>query len=311
MSNTTILKNQRIFITGGAGFLGKALIDRLYDYNEICIYSRDEAKHYFLKKTYPNIRCIIGNIVDQSKLIRSTKGYNVGIFAASMKQISACDENPIESINTICLGAINSRIAAEDNNFESACFISTDKACEATTIYGACKYAAEQSFIVNKPSVRLSACRYGNVTNSTGSVIPLILDSIKNNRELTLYSSSMTRFMINIKEAVDLVEYSLLNASGVVVVPKLKSFLVKDMFDLYAENYGLKYVLGQPRVGEKLHELMVGKEEINRTTETDQYMLISPDKNTKNPIMSHPYSSDRYIMDKKKLYTNLLDCALI
>lgn len=306
-----MITNKRIIITGGAGFLGKAIISRLYDNNEICIYSRDEAKHYFLKKEYPKIRSIIGSVCDQDRLIRSCKGYDTGIFAASLKQISACDENPIEGIKTICLGAINSRLAAEDNNFESACFISTDKACEATTIYGACKYAAEQSFIVNSSVVKLSSCRYGNVTNSTGSVIPLIMNSIKNKRELVLYSDTMTRFMIGIKEAVDLVVYSLHNTSGVVVVPKLKSFLVKDMFDLYNENYGLKYILGQPRVGEKLHELMVGKEEINRTLEIDQYMLISPDKNVENPTIAQAYSSENHLMSKNELYTNLVNEGLI
>lgn len=306
-----MLKHKKIIITGGAGFLGKALIDRLYPNNEICIYSRDEAKHYFLKKTYPNIRCIIGSVADKDRLIRSCKGYDTGIFAASLKQISACDENPIESINTICLGSINSRIAAEDNNFESACFISTDKACEATTIYGACKYAAEQSFIVNDSGVKLSSCRYGNVTNSTGSVIPLILDSIKHKREIILYSDTMTRFMIGIKEAVDLVEYSLQNAAGVVVVPKLKSFLVKDMFDLYADSHDLKYIIGQPRVGEKLHELMIGKEEINRTTEIEQYMLISPSQNSSGPLLTDPYSSDKHLMSKNELYTILFNEGLI
>lgn len=306
-----MLYNKRIFITGGAGFLGKSLIARLYNHNDICIYSRDEAKHYFLKKAYPNIRCIVGDINNQDRLIRSCKGYDIGIFAASMKQISSCDENPRESVNTICLGAINSRIAAEDNNFESACFISTDKACEATTIYGACKYVAEQSFIVNESSVKLSACRYGNVTNSTGSVIPLILDSIKNKRSPILYSETMTRFMISIREAVDLVIYSLLNTSGVVVVPKLKSFLVKDMFDLYAEFHNLKYSIGQPRVGEKLHELMVGKEEINRAIETDQYVLINPYTTVTNPTIVEPYSSDKHIMDKQSLYTNLYNDGLI
>lgn len=306
-----MLKNKKIIITGGAGFLGKSLIHRLYKNNEICIYSRDEAKHYFLKKTYPDIRCVVGSIADRDRLIRSCKGYDIGIFAASLKQISSCDENPSECVNTICLGSIHSRIAAEDNNFESACFISTDKACEATTIYGACKYAAEQSFIVNHSNVNLSSCRYGNVTNSTGSVIPLILDSIRNNRQIVLYSDTMTRFMISIKDAMDLVEYCLNNISGLVVVPKLKSFLVKDMFDLYAELHGLQYIIGQPRVGEKLHELMVGKEEINRTTEIDQYMLISPHAIAENPVLLNPYSSEGYVMSKNELYTNLVNEGLI
>lgn len=300
-----MLRNKKIFITGGAGYLGKSLVSRLYKDNELCIYSRDEAKHYFLKKQYPNIRCIVGSITDKDRLIRSSKSYDTGIFAASLKQISACDENPIESIRTICLGAINSRLAAEDNNFESACLISTDKACEASTIYGSCKYTAEQSFIVNSSNVRLSSCRYGNVTNSTGSIIPLIWDSIKNNRQILLCSETMTRFMISIDEAIDLVLYSLSHANNVVIVPKLRSFLVKDLFDLYQENHNLQYVIGQPRVGEKIHELMVGTEELNRTTDAGKYYHISPNIITMTSILSYPYSSDKYLMSKNDLYTNL------
>lgn len=306
-----MLKNKKIIITGGAGFLGKALINKLYENNEICIYSRDEAKHYFLKKEYPKIRSIIGSVCDRDRLIRSCKGYEIGIFAASLKQISACDENPDESIKTICLGAINSRLASEDNNFESACFISTDKACEATTIYGACKYVAEQSFIVNDSGVKLSSCRYGNVTNSTGSVIPLIKNSIINNQKTILYSDTMTRFMIDKNEAVDLVLYSLNYARGVVVIPKLKSFLVKDLFDLYQEHHGLKYSIEQPRVGEKIHEIMVGKEELQRTESVDNYFFISPNKNGKISDINEPYSSDKYLMTKDELYEKLRTDQLI
>lgn len=306
-----MLKHKKIFITGGAGFLGKALIERLYSDNDICIYSRDEAKHYFLKKKYPNIKCIVGSITDKDRLIRSAKGYEIGIFAASLKQISACDENPIESINTISIGAINSRTAAEDNNFEAACFISTDKACEATTIYGACKYVAEQSFIVGDSGVKLTSCRYGNVTNSTGSVIPLIKNNIANDTEAILYSDTMTRFMINRKDAVDLVLYSLNKAEKVVVVPKLKSFLVKDLFDLYKEFHKLKYIIKEPRVGEKIHEIMIGKEELQRTTFTDNHFFISPQKNLTTMEITEPYSSDNHIMSKDELYQRMFDEQLI
>ncbi|MEX0594975.1 MAG: polysaccharide biosynthesis protein [Candidatus Paceibacterota bacterium] len=305
------INNKKILITGGAGFLGKALIKRLYANNNITIYSRDEAKHYFLKKEYPKINCVVGSVVDKERLIRSGKNHDIGIFTASLKQISACDENPIEAINTICIGAINSRLAAEDNNFRSACFISTDKACEATTIYGSCKYTAEQSFIVNKSNVMLSTCRYGNVTNSTGSIIPLIKHSIINKQTLKLYSDTMSRFMITESEAVDLVIYSLLNTANSVVIPQLKSFLVIDLFDIYKDINGLQYILSQPRVGEKIHELMIGKEEAPRTKLENNYILISPNITYDNPAVIGTYSSEYNIVSKEELLNYLKELSLV
>jgi UDP-N-acetylglucosamine 4,6-dehydratase len=139
------LKNKRIFITGGCGFLGKALIKDLYKDNEITVYSRDEAKHYYVKKQYPKVNFVIGDIRNLDLMQRAAKRYNcnVGIFAASLKQIEACDENPEEAIYTIALGAVNSRKVAEDCVFESAIFCSTDKATSPNLIYGALKLAGD------------------------------------------------------------------------------------------------------------------------------------------------------------------------
>ena len=137
-----MIKNKKIFITGGAGFLGKNLVKRYYNNNEITVYSRDEAKHYYLKKQFPNINCIIGDIRNFDLLKRASAGHNIGIFAASLKQIGAVDQNVEESVKVLVDGALNSRRAAEENNFEAACFISSDKSRAATTLYGAMKFIA-------------------------------------------------------------------------------------------------------------------------------------------------------------------------
>lgn len=297
-----MIKNKKIFITGGAGFLGKNIIKRYYDDNEITIYSRDEAKHYYLKKQFPKVKCIVGDVRNYDLLLRSSRNHNIGIFAASLKQISAVDKNYEEGLDIIVRGAINSRRVSEENNFESACFISSDKSRAATTLYGSMKFVAGESFIVNSKNskTKLSTAIYGNVLNSTGSIIPLIWDSINNNYDLTLYSDKMTRFMIDIDEAIDLIETSL-EVNGYNVIPNLKSFKVKDLFEIYHEEFGLNYKMGKPRVSEKLHEMMISKEESPRTFFDDKknmYFMHYEDIFNDN---EYELTSDKVVVTKKQL----------
>lgn len=306
-----MIKNKKIFITGGAGFLGKNIIKRYYDDNEITIYSRDEAKHYYVKKQFPKINCIIGDIADFDNLKRSSAGHDIGIFAASLKQIEAVDENCEVAVRTIVLGAINSRRCAEENGFEAACFISSDKSRAATTLYGSMKFVAGESFIVNsnKSPVKLTTAIYGNVMNSTGSIIPLIWDSISKNYQLKLYSKEMTRFMLSIDEAIDVVETAILsNLSGYNVIPMAKSFLIKDLFEIYAEEFSLKYITTVPRISEKIHEIMISNEEVPRITKmnSDKYFFMHY-KQVFNEVnlMNNEYSSRDCLISKQELYEYL------
>lgn len=273
------MKDERVIITGGAGFLGKQIISHLYEDNEITVYSRDESKHYFLKKIYPKINFVIGDVRDFDRLKRACKDHTMGIFAASLKQIEACDENPEEATKTIINGSFNSRKAAEDCNLKSACFISSDKSRSATTVYGAMKYVAGESFILHPRSgTRLTTAIYGNVLNSTGSIIPLIWNAIQNRIVLNLYSEEMTRFLLSVDEAVTLVVKSLQSEiTGVNVVPKIRSAKIKDIFEIYSK-FGLKYELSSPRVGEKIHEIMAGSEEVRRMKYEDllDFYIMDP-----------------------------------
>lgn len=280
------MKNQKIFITGGTGYLGINLIRNYYKDNEIVVYSRDEAKQYYLKKQFPNAKCIIGDIRNYDLMKSASKGCDIGIFTASMKQIDAVNENPSEAVDVIIHGALNSKRIAIENEFKSATFISSDKSRSATTIYGAMKFVAGETFIINSEQypTKLSSVIYGNVLNSTGSVIPLIWDAIRNNYELTLHSADMTRFIIDIKRAIDVVDYSL-GIDGYNVIPKIGSMRIGDLFEIYRDRFGLRYTNSQPRISEKIHETMISYEEsfrCNYDSDNEVYLMHYKDiTNTK------------------------------
>lgn len=299
----------KLFITGGAGFLGREIVKRYYNKAEITVYSRDEAKHYFLKKQFPNIKCIIGDVADYKHMNKAAKGHDHGIFAASLKQIEAVDQNVEIAIKTIINGAVNSRSVAEENNFKAACFISSDKSRAATTLYGAMKFIGGEAFIVNaeESNVNLTTAIYGNVLNSTGSIIPLILDSIKNKYPIKLYSKEMTRFMIDVEQALDLIENSF-QYTGYNIIPNIPSFRVLDLFEIYQEEFGLQFTIGEPRISEKIHEIMISREEVPRTyldKTLNQFMLhyqkISNDSN----VQFKEFSSKNVVVSKLDLYEKL------
>lgn len=300
-----MIKNEKIFITGGAGYLGRHLVERFYNENEITVFSRDESKHYYLKKQFPKINCIVGDIRNYDLLNESMKNHTIGIFTASLKQIEAVDQNVSEAVQVIIHGALNSRRAAVNNNLKAATFISSDKSRNATTLYGSMKFVAGESFIINaeKEKTKLSSVIYGNVMNSTGSIVPLIWDSIANKYTLKLYGENMTRFMIDISKAVDCIEVAL-NKTGYNIVPNLKSFKIKDLFEIYTEEFKLLWESGQPRISEKSHEQMISQYEAARTSydkKNNMYLIHYHKLSGETTLLSTGLSSENCLLTKKEL----------
>lgn len=296
--------NSRVLITGGAGFLGQHLIHDLYEDNEITVFSRDEAKHYYLQRQYPQVKCIVGDIRNRELLFKAARNIDYAIFAASLKQINACDQNPEEATQIIIQGALNSKNAAIENKLRAAAFISTDKSRAASTIYGALKFAAGESFIIKNSleedsATRLTSIIYGNVLNSTGSIIPLIWKSIADSKPLILYHPEMTRFIITASEAISLV-YCGLDEDGCNLLPHAQSCRIIDLFEIYKEKFGLEYELGVPRVGEKLHEVLASCDEISR-------IMPGPDTNYYKIYPAHSTLSSRPDKSPQLLDPNMLN----
>lgn len=303
------MKNKRIFIIGGAGFIGSKLIERLYPDNFITVYSRDEFKHYSLKQHYPNVKFILGDVFNYERLLKASKSHDVMINCAAIKQIDAAQSNPEEAINTIIHGAFNSKKASIENGYESSVLISTDKACEPTLLYGSAKSCASDIYVYNNENIKtnFSVCRYGNIFGSHMSIWPAIQNAIASNKILTLYSEDMTRFNYLAQDAIELIIDSTKERDSV-IIPKLKSFKVYDLFEIASKYLGLNYKLGNPRLGEKLHEVMFSAEESRRIRydQENNYFHLGTQFTLQNQYHGVSYSSKDYVMSQEELNEFLL-----
>lgn len=299
------LAGKKVIISGGAGFIGRALVARLLPLGcRITVVSRDEDKHLRLRREYPEVETRVCDVRDLDMLSRYTAGHDVGIWAASLKQIETCVHNRRMAKEVILDGALNARRVSEDH-LEAAVFISTDKSKAPTTLYGFLKGAAGESFILESSRCRLTTAVYGNVWNSTGSVVPCIWDGIRRDRELTLFSDEMTRFMVDAGQAVQII-LDALDHNGCYVVPKLESFRVRDLFELYREQFGLRYTQGRPRPSEKIHEVMATAEEVPRMRWVDlggRGMYLTDPSTIHDQVRfdSGEYSSRDHVVSKARL----------
>ena len=280
-----MLKNASILITGGTGSFGSFFVPKLlkkFNPKRLVIFSRDEMKQWEMAKFYENderVRFFIGDIRDKERLSRALNGIDYVIHAAATKIVPTAEYNPFECIKTNIMGAMNLIEASIDRKVKRVVALSTDKACSPINLYGATKLASDKLFISGNSysgssDTRFSVVRYGNVMASRGSVIPLFINQSKSN-EVLITDKRMTRFMITLDEATDLVTFVFDDMTGgEIYVRKNPSMNIVDIATACAPEAKQKIIGIRP--GEKLHEQMIGPEDAPFTYEYDQYFKILP-----------------------------------
>ncbi|MDD5793008.1 MAG: UDP-N-acetylglucosamine 4,6-dehydratase (inverting) [Erysipelotrichaceae bacterium] len=288
-----MFKNKTVLITGGTGSFGKQFTGELlanYDFKKIIILSRDEFKQDLMRKEFTlkygpekmkRIRFFIGDIRDKDRLKRAFKGVDIIIHAAAMKQVPACEYNPTEAIKTNIIGAMNIIDAALDEGVEKVVALSTDKAVNPINLYGGTKLVSDKLFVsANAYSgangTKFALVRYGNVSGSRGSVIPFFGDLIKAGAdELPVTDERMTRFWMTLDKAVRLVMMAVEKMTGgETFVYKNPSYKVVDICKAMAPDAKIK-IIGI-REGEKIHEVMITKDDSRYTYDYGEYYIIYP-----------------------------------
>lgn len=283
-----MLNNKTILVTGGTGSFGHHFVDYVlehYNPKKIIIYSRDEFKQFNMQNQYRKyedvMRFFIGDVRDKDRLMRALNGVDYVIHAAALKQVPACEYNPIEAIKTNIDGAINVIDACLDKGVEKVVALSTDKSVSPINLYGSTKMVSDKLFAASNAysgadGTKFSIVRYGNVAGSRGSVIPFFQNIINNGgKELPITDYRMTRFWISLEEGVKLVIKALEEShGGETFISKIPSFKITDLAQAMLPGCEMPEV--GIREGEKLHEVMVPEEEAVRTYEYDDSYIIYP-----------------------------------
>lgn len=284
-----MLNDKTILITGGTGSFGNNFVDYVlenYEPKKIIIYSRDEFKQFNMSNKYKKyksiLRFFIGDVRDKERLKRALNGVDYVIHAAALKQVPACEYNPIEAVKTNINGAMNVVDAVLDSSsVKKVVALSTDKSVNPINLYGGTKLVSDKLFIaansyVGDRDLSFSVVRYGNVAGSRGSVIPFFENIINNGgMELPITDYRMTRFWISLKQGVELVIKALHDArGGETFISKIPSFKITDLAQAILPGCNMPEI--GIREGEKLHEIMITKEDSSTTYEYDKHFIIYP-----------------------------------
>jgi len=274
-----------VLITGGTGSFGHKFVEiMLSDFHpaKLIIFSRDELKQHEMRSSgfdHPSLRYFIGDVRDLMRLRRAMHGVDIVVHAAALKQVPACEYNPIEAIMTNIMGGRNVVEAALDTDVEKVMALSTDKAVNPINLYGATKLAAEKLFIQSNAyaggtGTRFSCVRYGNVVGSRGSVVPLFLEQ-RSKGLITITDKRMTRFWLSLEQGVRFTIRCIEQMQGgEVFIPKIPSTNIADLAQAIAPDCRIDYIGIRP--GEKLHEVLVSDDEARHTLELDDMFVIEP-----------------------------------
>ena len=296
-----MFKGKKILITGGTGSLGHALTKRLLntDATTIRILSRNENNQIKMESNFKDdrLRFLLGDVRDSDRLSRAMEAVDIVFHTAALKHVPKIEYNPFEGIKTNVIGSQNVIDACVQQNVEKVVAISTDKATSPLNVYGATKTLMEKLLVAantfstpEKHRTKFITVRYGNVLGSSGSVVPIFIDQIKNKKKVTITDPQMTRFSITMDEALEFIlKATEIGKGSEIFIPKMKAYSIMDIKNVLVELLGDtgSETIGV-RVGEKMHEILINRDEIRYGWEIDNMYMIS------NPSFSEQTIKAKY-----------------
>lgn len=339
-----MLRDKRVLVTGGTGSLGKVLVRRLLSGElgkprSITVFSRDEAKQHEMRLSYQHnasatdeiiyhnfeqiLRFQIGDVRDYHSVNAALRDTDVVFSAAALKQVPTCEYFPFEAVQTNIVGPQNIVRAIRENRLpvEIVVAASTDKACKPVNVMGMTKAIQERIFIqanMDCQDTRFVCVRYGNVLASRGSVIPLFHHQIRNGGPLTITTREMTRFLLSLDKAVDIIFAAVQKADkGETFIPRVPSARVIEIAEVLIGDRPIKITVTGIRPGEKVHEILVSEEEVHRTVARGNYFVIQPvlpelrSANKKERKITAEYSSSDGVITKSGIHKLLKEYKLL
>lgn len=329
-----LFSNKIVLIPGGTGSLGKTLVRQIMTGKmgkpkKVIIFSRDEDKQHWMKVEWKNMQAAtdeifyqnfdeilnfrIGDVKDYESMVGAVKEAEIIIDAVALKQVPVCEYFPFESVKTNIIGTQNLIRAVKEHGrkVEVVLGVSTDKACKPVNTYGMCKAIMERLLIqanLGCSDTKFICVRYGNVAASRGSVIPLFKDQIRKGGPVTITTKNMTRFLLTLDTAVDIVFDALRYAkAGEIYVPDVPSANILDLAKIMigGRDIDIEYIGMRP--GEKIHEILLSEEELPRTIKRNKYYVIYPilpelhKETITKPVLKNELSSYDHVMSKDNL----------